>query len=67
LYRFFTGLSDKLRLPMVLRYVEGLSVQEIASILRLPQGTVKTRLKRGRERMQQDSYFQDIDLDINDL
>ena len=63
LYRFFTGLSEKLRLPMVLYYVEGLNVAEIAEILRLPQGTVKTRLMRGRERMREDSYFQDIDLD----
>ena len=63
LYRFFTGLSEKLRLPMVLYYVEGLNVAEIAEILLLPQGTVKTRLMRGRERMREDSYFQDIDLD----
>ena len=66
LYRFFTGLSEKLRLPMVLYYVEGLNVEEIAEILRLPQGTVKTRLMRGRERMREDSYFQDIDLDTTD-
>ena len=33
---------------MVLYYVEGYCVKEIGSILRLPQGTVKSRLHRGR-------------------
>ncbi|MBQ8554479.1 MAG: RNA polymerase sigma factor [Clostridia bacterium] len=60
LYRFFTGLTEKLRLPMVLHYVEGYDVREIAAILRIPQGTVKTRLMRGREKMKQAEYFQEV-------
>lgn len=60
LYRFFTGLPEKLRLPMVLFYVEGYTVEETAAILRLPQGTVKTRLMRGRERMKKDRYFEEM-------
>ena len=54
LYRFFTSLPDKLRLVMTLRYVEGFEVSDIAHTLRIPEGTVKSRLARGRERMRQD-------------
>ena len=54
LYRFFKSLPDKLRLTMTLHYVEGLEVAEIARVLGLPEGTVKSRLSRGRERMKQD-------------
>ncbi len=59
LYRFFTRLPEKIRLPMVLHYVEGMPLKDIAQVMRLPLGTVKTRLKRGRESMQNDPYFQD--------
>lgn len=55
LYRFFTSLPDKLRLTMTLHYVEGLDVAEIARLLRLPEGTVKSRLARGREKMKEDA------------
>ena len=51
LYRFFTKLPDTLRLTMVLHYVEGYEVKEIARMLRLPAGTVKSRLMRGREKL----------------
>ena len=54
LYRFFASLPDKLRLTMTLHYVEGLEVADIARLLRLPEGTIKSRLARGREKMQQD-------------
>lgn len=53
LYRFFTGLSDKLRPVMTLFYVEGYEIPEIAYLLHLPRGTVKSRLARGREAMRQ--------------
>lgn len=60
LYRFFRGLPDKLRLPMVLFYVEGYSMKEIASLLHLPGGTVKSRLSRGRNQMRQDDAFKEV-------
>jgi len=41
-------LPAYLRAPVVLRHLEELSYQEMAEILRLPLGTVKTRLRRGR-------------------
>jgi len=48
-YELFTSLESKYRLPVVLYYVEGYAVGEIAGILRLPSGTVKSRLHRGRQ------------------
>ena len=41
-------LDEKLRLCVVLYYLEGYSVSEIARMLLLPSGTVKTRLTRAR-------------------
>lgn len=38
------ALPEKLRLPLTLHYLEGFSVEEIARILRIPAGTVKSRL-----------------------
>lgn len=60
LYRFFSGLPDKLRLPMVLYYVEGYKTEEIAAMLRLPGGTVKSRLSRGRSEMRNDNAFKEV-------
>jgi RNA polymerase sigma-70 factor (ECF subfamily) len=48
LYQLFTSLDEKYRLPMVLYYVEGYSVEETARMLKMPQGTLKSRLHRGR-------------------
>lgn len=42
-------LPDKYRSVVVLRYLQDLSLNEIADILELPVSTVKTRLHRGRE------------------
>ena len=45
------ALEEKYRVPILLHYIEGYTVAEVAGILRLPQGTVKTRLRAGRERL----------------
>ena len=47
------SLSDKYRLPVLLFYMEELSLSEIASVLRLPEGTVKSRLHRAKRILQQ--------------
>ena len=66
--RFFRGVVDEevrraidempesFRVPVVLSDVEGLSYAEIAQILDVPVGTVKSRLFRGRRRLQRRLY-----------
>lgn len=49
LYEAVMGLDVKYRMPFVLYYIEGFRTREIASMLKLPEGTVKTRLRRARE------------------
>lgn len=46
-------LDEGLRLPIVLYYMENLSVAEIAQSMHLSKGTVKNRLHRGREKLAQ--------------
>lgn len=41
-------LPEKIRLTVILYYVEDYSVKEIKSILKIPEGTVKSRLNKGR-------------------
>lgn len=43
------GLKPELRQPLVLRYVEGLSYQEIAAAMGCSSGTVASRLNRGHK------------------
>jgi len=45
------ALEEKYRMPILLHYIEGYSVLQTAAMLRLPQGTVKTRLRIGREKL----------------
>lgn len=47
------ALEPKLRLPIVLHYLEGFSVEEIAQTLRIPSGTVKSRMSQGRKTLGQ--------------
>lgn len=48
---FLSVLNQDQRSCVVLRTIEGLSYQEIADILKININTVRTRLKRARERM----------------
>jgi RNA polymerase sigma factor (sigma-70 family) len=50
--RELAGLPDKLRAPLVLCYLEGLTRDEAAKQLSCPPGTLKSRLEQARERLQ---------------
>ena len=44
-------LNEKYRVPVILHYIEGYDVKRVSEILKIPVSTVKTRLKRGREKL----------------
>jgi len=44
-------LNDKLRIPLYMYYTAEMSVEDIASALRIPQGTVKSRLHKARKNL----------------
>lgn len=46
-------LRPKLRMPILLKYVEGLSYEEIAGVLGCSKGTVASRLNRGHRALAQ--------------
>lgn len=49
LYLTIKKLPERIRITVVLYYVEGYSVKEIKQILKIPAGTVKSRLAKGRK------------------
>lgn len=48
LFMAMMTLREEFRLVIVLHYVEGFQVSEIAGMLKIPEGTVKSRLSRAR-------------------
>lgn len=51
LWQAIQALSEKLRLPIILRYYHDLSIAEIAIILEIKENTVRTRLFNAREQL----------------
>ena len=47
-------LPERLRLPLLLRYMEGYSEQEAAAALRIPQNTLKSRLRKAKAMMKEE-------------
>ena len=45
------GLSEKLRVAVVLAGIEGHDIREVAALLELPEGTVKSRLFLARQQL----------------
>lgn len=54
LWEAINRLSDHLRIPVLLYYMEELSVAEIAKLLSLPQGTIKSRLFKARKNLEKE-------------
>ena len=48
------ALPEKLRLPLVLCYSEGMSYEETADVLRIPITTLRGRLRRGKEELRKE-------------
>ena len=53
LWELVQALPEDQRLVVTLYYYDGLSVGEIAQVLGAPQGTVKSRLSRGRDKLRE--------------
>lgn len=47
-------LPEKIRQAVVLYYIEGFSVGEVKQIMKIPEGTVKSRLAKGRELLREE-------------
>ena len=52
--RAVMALPQKYRVPLFLHYYEGYSCEEISKFLGIPNATVRTRLRRGREQLKTD-------------
>jgi RNA polymerase sigma-70 factor (ECF subfamily) len=48
-HRLIDSLPDELRVPLALSGIQGLNSPEIAGVMGIPEGTVRTRLQRARE------------------
>ena len=51
LFDMVMNLPAKYRVAILLYYFEGYSTEEIAVLLKIPKATVRTRLKRAREKL----------------
>lgn len=65
LERAIDGLPEVFRMVVVLSDVEGLSYQDIARSLRIPVGTVRSRLSRGRGLLQKALWQQGQEAGLN--
>lgn len=48
------AMPERYRVPLVLNLLEGYTMQEISKMLRLPLGTVKTRIARGKKQLKEE-------------
>ena len=53
LFEAVMALDEKYRVAIFLHYYEGYSIKEIAKLLKIPQGTVGTRLDRARKKLKE--------------
>lgn len=54
LYQAVMKLKTQIRITIVLHYIEGYSVEEVGKILKIPAGTVKSRLHSGRKLLKEE-------------
>ncbi|OZQ59264.1 RNA polymerase sigma factor [Paenibacillus taichungensis] len=47
LHGLYSELPDKIRMVIVLRFINELTVPEISKVMNIPEGTVKSRLNKG--------------------
>ena len=47
------GLNEELRITTVLFYFEDMTIKDISAVLKIPEGTVRSRLSRSREKLRE--------------
>ena len=60
LYDAIMRLKPKHRIVVTLHYVDGFSVSQVAKILKIPQGTVKSRLSKARADLKHELSLDEI-------
>ena len=55
-----SALPEKLRTPLLLHYLEGFSLEEVAAVLHVPVGTVKSRLHLARKALRLELEKEDV-------
>ena len=63
IHKAITSLPQKFRQVIVLRDIQGFSYEEISGIIKVPLGTVKSRVNRARLKLQEDLSFLMEDLE----
>ena len=53
MWRAIDRLPDGLRWPIVLAAIDGHDIRTVAALLEIPEGTVKSRLFRARQRLKE--------------
>ncbi|MCL1789208.1 MAG: RNA polymerase sigma factor [Oscillospiraceae bacterium] len=53
LYNAIMQLNEKHRLVITLHYIEGFKTAEVARMLKIPEGTVKSRISRAKSQLRQ--------------
>lgn len=54
LWKAIDRLDDRYRIPLLLYYMEELGIAEIAGLLAIPEGTVKSRLHKARKLLEKE-------------
>ncbi len=49
--KYVKRLPDEFRMPLMMLAVDGMTIPEIAAVLEIPEGTVKSRIFYGRKRL----------------
>ena len=57
---YVTGLEEKYRLPLLLKFDEEMQEKEIAAALRIPRGTVSSRIARGLEMIRKEMKKEEV-------
>ncbi len=54
LWKAIDALDDRYRIPILLYYMEEQSIAELAELLSIPQGTIKSRLHKARQLLEKE-------------